>query len=129
VVVVFVVGMVEWEALLRASGQAWIGSEETLVDQVYSALLLVVFLGFERMTLPMTRAISYIGTKSFGIYLVHSLALTYTAKLIYHLVPQLLGVQWILQPILITAALGIPLLLMEIVARSPARRFYSYLFG
>jgi peptidoglycan/LPS O-acetylase OafA/YrhL len=127
--VVFLVGMIEWEALLRASGQAWIAPEETLVDQVYAGLLLVIFVGFERMKLPMNRAISQLGTKSFGIYLVHSLALTYTAKLVYHLAPQILGATWIFQLILYAAGLGIPLLLMEIVARSPARRFYSLLFG
>jgi peptidoglycan/LPS O-acetylase OafA/YrhL len=75
------------------------------------------------------KAISQIGTKSFGVYLVHSLALIYTSKVIYHLVPALLGAQWLLQPILFAAGLGIPLLLMEITARTPARRFYSYLFG
>jgi hypothetical protein len=47
----------------------------------------------------------------------------------YHLIPGLLGVQWLFQPILFAAGLGIPLLLMEITARTPARRFYSLLFG
>lgn len=126
---VFLAGIFEWEALLRASGQAWIAPEETLLDQVYAGLLLIAFLGFEQFTLPGIKAISQIGTKSFGIYLAHSLALTYTAKLVYHFAPQLLGVQWIFQPILYAAGLGIPLLLMEIMARSPARRYYSLLFG
>jgi peptidoglycan/LPS O-acetylase OafA/YrhL len=128
-VVVFAIGMVEWEALLHASGQAWIAPEETLVDQVYAGLFLIAFLGFEQAALPGMKAISQIGTKSFGVYLVHSLALIYTAKLVYHFVPALLGVQWIFQPILYAAGLGLPLLLMELVARTPARRFYSVLFG
>jgi peptidoglycan/LPS O-acetylase OafA/YrhL len=128
-VVVFAIGMVEWEALLHASGQAWIAPEETLVDQVYAGLFLIAFLGFEQAALPGMKAISQIGTKSFGVYLVHSLALIYTAKLVYHFVPALLGVQWFFQPILYAAGLGIPLLLMELVARTPARRFYSVLFG
>lgn len=129
VVIVFLAGVLEWEALLRASGQAWIAPEETLIDHLYAGLVLVAFLGFEQVTLPALKAISQIGTKSFGVYLAHSLALTYTAKLIYHFVPALLGVQWVLQPVLYAAGLGFPLLLMEIVARSPARRYYSLLFG
>lgn len=128
-VLMFLVGVLEWENLLRLSGQAWIAPEETLVDQVYAGLLLIVFLGFEQLSLPAFKTISQIGTKSFGVYLAHSLALTYTAKLIYHFAPALLGVQWVLQPILYAAGLGFPLLLMEIVARSPARRYYSLLFG
>jgi len=127
--VFFLLGIFEWESLLRLSGQAWIAPDETLVDQVYAGLFLIAFLGFEQAALPGMKAISQIGTKSFGVYLVHSLALIYTAKLVYHFAPALLGLQWVFQPILYAAGLGIPLLLMEIVARSPARRFYSVLFG
>jgi hypothetical protein len=127
--VVFLIGILEWEALLRASGEAWIAPVETLVDQIYAGLFLVAFLGFEQVVLPGIKAISQIGTKSFGVYLAHSLVLIYTAKLVYHFAPQILGMQWIFQLVLIAAGLGIPLLLMEIVARSPARRFYSLLFG
>jgi surface polysaccharide O-acyltransferase-like enzyme len=127
--VFFVIGVFEWELLLRASGEQWIAPEETLIDQVYAGLFLIAFLGLEQVALPGMKAISQIGTKSFGVYLVHSLALIYTAKLVYHFAPALLGVQCVFQPLLYLAGLGIPLLLMEIVARSPARRFYSYLFG
>jgi peptidoglycan/LPS O-acetylase OafA/YrhL len=127
--IVFFLGMFEWEALLRASGENWIAPQETLIDQIYAGLFLIAFLGFEQAALPGMKAISQIGTRSFGVYLVHSLALIYTSKLIYHFVPGILGVQWLLQPILFAAGLGIPLLLMEITARSPARRYYSVLFG
>jgi peptidoglycan/LPS O-acetylase OafA/YrhL len=127
--IVFFLGMFEWEALLRASGENWIAPQETLIDQIYAGLFLIAFLGFEQAALPGMRAISQIGTRSFGVYLVHSLALIYTSKLIYHFVPGILGMQWLLQPILFAAGLGIPLLLMEITARSPARRYYSVLFG
>lgn len=128
-IVVFLVGIFEWETLLRASGEQWIAPKETLIDQIYAGLFLIAFLGFEQLALPGLKTISQIGTKSFGIYLAHSLALIYTSKLIYHFAPGLLGAQWIFQPILFAAGLGIPLVLMEITARSPARRFYSLLFG
>jgi probable poly-beta-1,6-N-acetyl-D-glucosamine export protein len=128
-ILVFLLGIFEWEVLLRASGKAWIAPKETLIDQFYAGLFLITFLGFERTALPGLKTISQIGTKSFGVYLVHSLALIYTSKLIYHFIPGILGVQWIFQPILYVAGLGIPLLLMEIIARTPARRFYSLLFG
>ncbi len=127
--VAFVVGVLEWEALLRASSKDWLTPRETLVDQLYAGLFLIAFLGFEQAALPWMKALGQIGTRSFGVYLSHSLALTYTAKLIYHFVPGLLGMQWIFQPILYAVGLGIPLFLMEITARSPARRFYSILFG
>jgi probable poly-beta-1,6-N-acetyl-D-glucosamine export protein len=128
-ILVFFLGIIEWEVLLHASGQAWIAPQETLVDQVYAGLFLLTFLGFESVTLPGMKPISQIGTKSFGVYLVHSLVLIYLSKLIYHLIPTLLGLQWLYLLILFAAGLGIPLLLMEITAHSPARRYYSFLFG
>ena len=129
VVAVFFLGVLEWELLLRASGKNWISPEETLIDQIYAGLFLIAFLGFEQAALPWMKTVSQIGTKSFGVYLAHSLALIYTSKLIYHFAPGILAMQWIFQPILYAAGLGIPLLLMEIVARSPARRYYSLVFG
>jgi fucose 4-O-acetylase-like acetyltransferase len=128
-IAMFFLGIFEWEALLQSSGKVWIAPQETLIDQIYAGLFLIAFLGFEQATLPGMKAISQIGTKSFGVYLVHSLALIYVSKLIYHFIPGLLGVQWLFQPILFAAGLGLPLLLMEITARSPVRRYYSILFG
>jgi peptidoglycan/LPS O-acetylase OafA/YrhL len=128
-VVTFFVGMVEWELLFQASGQPWIGPRETLVDNFYAGFFLLSFFAFESIKFPFSAQLSSLGTKSYGIYLVHSPVLEYTARLIYHIAPFLLGYQIAFQPILYAAGFGIPLLLMELVNRSPFRRYYSYLFG
>lgn len=126
---VFVLGILEWEVILRLSGELWIGTTETLVDNVYTLLLLLSFLAFEELRWPGLRLFSDLGGQSYGIYLVHGLALTFTARLTYHVAPQLLGAQLFLQALLVAAGLGVPWLLMAVVRRTPLRPAYPYLFG
>jgi peptidoglycan/LPS O-acetylase OafA/YrhL len=125
----FVAGMVEWENLLRLSGKAWIGPRETLVDQVYSLAFLLVFIAFENVRLPLNKPVSDLGARSYGIYLVHTLALVYTSKVVNNFAPQLLSLQFLFQPLLVAAGLGIPLLMMWLMNRSPMRRMYGFIFG
>lgn len=128
-VVALAAGIWEWELLLTWSGQDWLAPKETLIDNVYACLVLLSFLAFERPTYPLAKAVGDLGGKSFGVYLVHSLVLTYLAKGVYHLAPGLLAAQFLFQPLLIVGGLAIPLLLMTIVKNSPARRTYAYQFG
>jgi hypothetical protein len=122
-------GIVEWELLLRASGETWLGSAETLLDNVYTMLFLLAFLGFEAVRLPGLTRVSSLGSKAYGIYLVHGLALTMAAKTIYALAPGILAIPLAFVLVLAACGVGLPLALMAIVRRSPARRAYSYLFG
>jgi len=129
VVLFFIAGIIEWEGILRASGQEWIGPRETLVDNAYALAVLAAFIGFEQARLPFTGSLNQLGTRSFGVYLAHTPVLEYSARLIYHLTPWLLASQVLLQPVLFILGLGFPLLLMSAVNRSPLRKYYSYIFG
>ena len=128
-VIFFIAGLIEWESILRMSGQEWIGPRETLIDNAYALAVLAAFIGFERARLPLSGPLSRLGTRSFGVYLVHTPVLEYSARLIYHVAPWLLASQFLLQPVLFVLGLGIPLLLMSAVNRSPARKYYGYIFG
>ena len=127
--VFLLLGMIEWETLLARSGQVWIAYFDTVLDGLYAGAFILLFLGFENLTLPYSRQISDLGTKSYGIYLIHGLALTFTAKAVYQLVPAVLGYQIVFQPILVAAGLGIPLVLMALIKKSPVKKYYTYLFG
>jgi peptidoglycan/LPS O-acetylase OafA/YrhL len=96
---------------------------------LYSLALILGVLGLANKRLIGMKRLSDIGIRSYGIYLIHALAITYTAKLIYHFAPALLGYQIILQPVFVIAGLGIPLLMMYVVEHLPIKRFYVYLFG
>lgn len=128
-IILYIICFFEWERLLSLSGQEWITPKETWLDTFFAGAFLLSFLAFEQKNGKITRLLEDLGSKSFGIYLVHSLVLTLVSRGIYHLAPWMLGMQFIFQPILIMSGIGFPLLLMEIVKRSPIRRFYSYQFG
>jgi peptidoglycan/LPS O-acetylase OafA/YrhL len=123
------VGMLEWERYFRLSGQEWLAHRETLVDTVYSIAVILAFLAFSQARLPLARPVEQLGKDSYGIYLTHALFIQYAARAIYHLAPQALGYQVLLQPLLILVGFAGPLLLMRIFERTPLRRYYAYVFG
>jgi len=128
-VALFIIGIFEWEYLLKLSGRDWLDPRETLIDQIYAGFFILTILSFEEIKIPFASQWSDLGTKSYGIYLSHSLALEYTARLIYHVAPNLLAYQILFQPILIIMGFGVPLTAMALLNKSPARRYYKYLFG
>jgi len=96
---------------------------------LYTVAFILLFLAFDKISLPFTRTINWIGIRSYGIYLLHPKVLAVTAKVVYHIAPWLLAHQVLYQPVLLASGLGIPLLFMAGIAKSPARKFYHYLFG
>jgi peptidoglycan/LPS O-acetylase OafA/YrhL len=123
------VGMIEWESILRISNQPLLGHRETLVDTLYAAAVILSFVALDDVVLPWAAQLRYLGTHSFGIYLVHSPVMEVLARGLYHVAPWLLGQPFLLQPMLWAAGLGVPLALMALVRRSPAQRYYRHLFG
>jgi peptidoglycan/LPS O-acetylase OafA/YrhL len=129
IIVLFIVGIIEWEWLLRGSGQDWIGPKETLIDQLYALAFILGFISLRKFKLPDYLFLPKLGARSFGVYLIHSPVLRFTARIVYHILPPLLAYQMLFQPLLIIMGLGIPLLLMAFVNRSPGRRYYEFAFG
>jgi len=122
-------GILEWEALLYFSDKNWLPYYHTAIDSFYAFSFIFCFLAFDRVTFPLSTKISNLGTKSYGIYLVHALVIVYTSKAIYHIAPRILAYQILFQPILIALGIWIPLFLMAVANRPPMRRVYHYLFG
>ena len=128
-VVFFLLGIVEWEFLQRISGEISIGQTETLIDGFYALAFILCFLAFEEFIPPFSEQLALLGVMSFGIYLIHNSIQEYVSKMIYHFLPWLMGYQILMQPILIVCGLGLPIILMALVKRSPIRQYYRYLFG
>lgn len=124
-------GVLEWQWVLQRSAEPWLPIRETLLDTLYSTAFILAFLGFGDLSLPFSAALGDLGSKSYGVYLVHSPVLEYGARGIYALAPWLLGNQFLFMPILVALGLGIPLAFMAAVEwrRSPVRGSYRYLFG
>ena len=101
----------------------------TLPSNLYALACIACFLAFERVTIPASQLFYALSSRTFGIYLMHGLVLTYVGRLVAKFVPGLMEVEWLYQPLLVAVGLGIPLLIMSIIARSPARKLHPYLFG
>lgn len=124
------VGILEWEMIVRRSGAFWLDHRETFIDTVFALAFILAVLAFYKQSSRMDQPVEEAGLKSYGVYLIHSPVMGYTARAIYHLAPAVLASQLLLQPLLIMAGLGIPLLLMGAVNRMPVvQRFYKYSFG
>lgn len=121
-------GMVEWEWLSAHSGKQWIGTRETLVDDLFIVTVLLYYLSREG-SLPFAERFAALGTRSYGVYLIHLPILEVTARSIYHWGPALLAYPSAFLPLLVLAGLVVPLLIMAAVEQSPARRYYRLAFG
>ncbi len=129
IILTFIISLIEWEILRELSGEPWIAPQSTLFYKFFALSLLLGYLALENFVPLYSHQISEIGVKSYGIYLVHLLALEYTARMIYHITPWLLAYELLFLPILVVMGVGIPLLLMRVIKWSAARPFYIYLFG
>ena len=124
-----ILAVAEWELLLSSSGKQWLTPTPTVLDSLYSAAFILMVLAFVQSSVPMRRQLDALGERSFGVYLIHAPVLELFSRGAYHLTPVLLGYQLVFQPLLIIAGVGVPVLLMMMVNRSPARPYYNYLFG
>lgn len=122
-------GMLEWELIFQASGQPWLGHRETLIDTLYAAAVIGCFIAFTDVELPGSTKLHRLATMSFGIYLIHPLVMEVSARSMYHFAPSLLSRQIILVLLLFGLGLMLPLLLIMLVDRSPARAYHRYFFG
>lgn len=126
-----VLAPVEYVAITHFTGGEWLGAAFPVVFSrpVYQTSLILVFLALTQFAIPFEKSIIQIGSKSLGVYLVNQNANYVAALFMYFLTPWVLGYQILYSSILVVVGLGAPLLLMEIVRRSPGRKYYRYLFG
>jgi len=128
-VVFFILGIVEWEFIQGISGEIAIGQSETIIDNLYALIFILCFLAFEEFIPPFPKQLSDLGGMSYGIYLTHWSVQEFISYKFINYLPWLVGFQILMQPILIACGVGLPVILMVLVKRSPFRRYYRYLFG
>jgi surface polysaccharide O-acyltransferase-like enzyme len=127
--VLFVLNIVESDVILSTTRSAWGAGASTLSYHLFSVAVLLTFIAFEEARLPGARRLSQLGKQSYGIYLLHYSIISFTARVVRQVAPELLAYQLLFVALLFALGLGGPLLLMTAVSRSPARRYYRYLFG
>jgi membrane-bound acyltransferase YfiQ involved in biofilm formation len=102
----------------------------TISTILYSLVFIMVFLILEEVRIPFAAKVQQVGSKSYGIYLTHIKVMEFVARVLRQVTPWLLAYQVLLfSPIILVLGLGIPIVFMNLVSKSPARRYYHYLFG
>lgn len=128
-VVFGVLALIEPEVIFRTSGMdlRWLPLTFSGLLYAYAATFLMLSYPIENGIF--TKQAYWLGSRSYGIYLVHWKAMEFIARLIYHFAIFLLGIQLLFQPILLVFGLGVPVLVIYYLLKSPLRKTYPYLFG
>ena len=122
--------LIEYVAITRVSGSAWLGPYFGGYSRyLFSLAFLLSFLAFDKARIPFNDQLSYLGSKSLGIYLAHEPVMYVTAVVIFKFLPWMLNNQLLYQGTLIVVAIGVPVAIMHLWSRTPARRVYRYVFG
>ncbi len=122
--------MVEYQVFWQLTGETYLGAYFGGYTRYFYALAFILtFLAFDKWQMPLSSQLTNLGAKSLGVYLLHSRIMYVAAVLLYRYLPAVLGHVFIYQGILIVVSLLGSLSIMELVRRTPARRYYKYLFG
>jgi peptidoglycan/LPS O-acetylase OafA/YrhL len=129
-IVLGALSVVESEVLYQATlNYGWARGGLKFSSILYAVAFILLFLALDKVSIPFTYGINWIGSRSYGIYLLHPKALELVARVTYHVAPWMLTCQGLYQPMLVVSGLGIPILFMTGVVKSRARKFYPFLFG
>ena len=125
----YLLNLVESERILRLTQATWFAGLDTLSFNLCAVACLLCFLAFEQARIPYSQRLSRLGMRSFGIYILHALIIEIASRGIRVVLPLFLAHPLLFTALLVVFGLGGSLLLMEAVARSPARKAYRYFFG
>jgi probable poly-beta-1,6-N-acetyl-D-glucosamine export protein len=120
--------LTESELISRSTGMEWTGPL-LITSTLYAIIFVLFFLSITNFPVFIIKIIDFLGQHSYGIFLIHYVVLLLAAKVIYHIAPVLLSNEFIYQPVLIILAIGIPVICMTLIKRSPIQGAYRYLFG
>jgi len=125
----FVLGQVEWGALIHLSGKEWLSPQLTIMNKFFVLLVLLSFLCFKGINPIDPSVAEFIGIRSYGVYLIHAPVLEFSARVVYHFAPGFLAYTPLFLACLVIAGLTLPLISMVVIQRSPFKKHYRDLFG
>lgn len=129
-VILLALSLLEYQFFANLVGEQWLGpSFRGPASRIYGLTSILALMSFDFKGAPLYEQISWLGDRSFGIYMANIPSIYPIAIIMHHYFPWMLGNQLVYQLVLITAGLGIPLLLMGLMRASPARGYYKYVFG
>jgi peptidoglycan/LPS O-acetylase OafA/YrhL len=129
-IIVFIITIIEYEYLVHLLDRYWlIPVYAGALKPIYAVSMVLSILAFSEVRYPFANKITDIGAKSLGIYFINTPVLYVVGSLLYYFAPAVLGMPVLYQVILLTFGYAVPLIMMSITMRTPARRVYHYIFG
>lgn len=119
----------ESEMIYRSTSLDWRSATQTLPTSLYALAIILLFLAMGEIPKAISSILHKLGSRMFGIYLVHRILLEFTARATQKFIPGLLASTVLFQLVLVVAAVAGSMLIMEAVQRSPLRQYSKYLFG
>lgn len=91
--------------------------------------LVLLLPGIKRDSIPLVRPLERVGRRSYGIYLTHLIILNLVLFALNPLIPGIFTLPILVSLLFFLIGVGVPLLIMESVAKGPAKQFYRSIFG
>ena len=129
-IALFSLSFLEYEFYAHLTGQDWLGPTfRGIANRNFGVVAILAILAINTDRFFLSNQITWLGSRSFGIYLANIPTIYPIAVFLYKYLPWVLGNQFLYQFVLVSAGLGIPLLLMAILSRSRGRGYYRFVFG
>jgi membrane-bound acyltransferase YfiQ involved in biofilm formation len=108
---------------------SWTRSSLKVSSTPYAISAIALFVAWDIRESSITRQVQQLGRFSFGIFILNFKIIGLSSGFFYVFLPVALGQPFVLMALFVILGIGVPWGLMNLVARSPARRVYRYLFG
>ncbi len=105
------------------------GDQTRFASILYALAILLTFISRDGIKYPFRRQFAYLSSNSLGLYLSHYILVGILTDLLDRLLPGVVGWGFLQMLIVFAGALGISILMMEVVRRIPIRGLFRYFFG
>ena len=100
------------------------------LPRLIAPLIFLLFIPvIQRNSIPWVRSFEQVGKRSYGLYLMHLIILDTLLVIIAFLAPGVVRYGVLTYTLLFAAGVLIPLWIMNQFAKSPARKYFRYIFG
>jgi membrane-bound acyltransferase YfiQ involved in biofilm formation len=136
-----VASIIEAEWYFAVNGTIYQDTVLRPLSSAYAVGCIIILLSSASIKLPFPKATNWLNTQTYGVYLLHIKVMEYLGRVFLAINQRILmGITspsdvilnaWLVLTLVLLFAFGlaIPLLVMRVVAHSPGKRVYPYLFG
>lgn len=124
-----ILGIIEPEVIYRGAGMDWRWMPFPYSTQIYAVAIILLMLGAPLENFRISRVLGKLNKNTFGIYLLHYKSMEVFSRTLYHVLPALMPMTFLVFPVTFLVGIGLPLGFMWLVRRSKLAFLSRYLFG